>query len=73
MASNVPGINLFLCISISVSSRRNYQGFHFLIADFRLPIAPPWRADGHWKELPHHFFNRQSAIGNEKMGVQARP
>jgi hypothetical protein len=19
-------------------------------------------ADGHWKELPHHFFNRQSAI-----------
>jgi hypothetical protein len=25
------------------------------IADFRLPIA-----DGHWKELPHHFFNRQS-------------
>ena len=31
------------------------------IADFRLPIAPPWRADGHWKELPHRFFNRQSA------------
>jgi hypothetical protein len=27
------------------------------IADFRLPIA-----GGHWKELPHHFFNRQSAI-----------
>jgi hypothetical protein len=32
------------------------------IADFRLPIFPPWRADEHWKELPHHFFNRQSAI-----------
>jgi hypothetical protein len=29
------------------------------IADFRLPIA-----DGHWKELPHHFFNRQSAVSN---------
>ena len=25
-----------------------------------LPIA-----DGHWNELPHHFFNRQSAIGNQ--------
>jgi hypothetical protein len=36
------------------------------IADFRLPIAPPWRADGHWKELPHHFFNRQSAISNQQ-------
>jgi len=24
-------------------------------------------ADGHWKELPHHFFNRQSAIGNENL------
>jgi hypothetical protein len=33
------------------------------ITDFRLPIAPPWRADGHWKELPRHFsiVNRQSA------------
>jgi hypothetical protein len=31
------------------------------IADFRLPIAPPWRADGHWKGLPHYLFNRQSA------------
>jgi hypothetical protein len=30
------------------------------ILDCRLPIA-----DGHRKELPHHFFNRQSAIGNE--------
>jgi len=29
------------------------------IADFRLPIAQPWRADGHWKELPNHLFNRQ--------------
>jgi len=42
------------------------------IADLRLPIAPPRWADGHWKELPHHFFNRQSAIspprrGNESM------
>ena len=36
------------------------------IADFRLPIAPPWRADRHWKELPHHFFNRQSAISNRQ-------
>jgi hypothetical protein len=36
------------------------------IADFRLPIAPPWRDDGHWKELPHHFFNRQSAISNRQ-------
>jgi hypothetical protein len=25
------------------------------IADFGLPIFPTWRADGHWKELPHHF------------------
>jgi hypothetical protein len=32
------------------------------IADCRLPIA-----DGHWKELPRHFFNRQSAIGNENL------
>jgi hypothetical protein len=32
------------------------------IADFRLPIAY-----GHWKELPNHFFNRQSAIGNENL------
>jgi len=31
-----------------------------------LPIFPPWRADGHWKELPHHFFNRQSAISNRQ-------
>ncbi|MGB7590335.1 MAG: hypothetical protein WCD04_02950 [Terriglobia bacterium] len=22
-------------------------------------------ADGHWKELPHHFFNRQSSIANQ--------
>jgi hypothetical protein len=30
------------------------------IADFRsLPLGG---TDGHWKELPHHFFNRQSAI-----------
>jgi hypothetical protein len=36
------------------------------IADFRLTIAPPSRADGHWKELPRRFFNRQSAIGNKK-------
>jgi hypothetical protein len=33
----------------------------FVIADFRLPIAY-----AHWKELPHHFFNRQSAIGNRQ-------
>jgi len=32
------------------------------IADFRLPIP-----DGRWKELPHHFFNRQSAISNENL------
>jgi hypothetical protein len=31
------------------------------IADFRLPIAA-----GHGKELPHHFFNRQSAISNRQ-------
>jgi hypothetical protein len=30
------------------------------IVDCRLPIA-----DGHSKELPQHFFNRQSAISNE--------
>jgi hypothetical protein len=47
------------------------------IADFRLPIAPPWRAHGHWKELPHHFFNRQSAIspprrGNENLAFGLR-
>jgi hypothetical protein len=29
------------------------------IADCRLSIA-----DGHWDNLPHHFFNHQSAIGN---------
>jgi hypothetical protein len=40
------------------------------IFDFRLPIA-----DGHWKELPHHFFNRQSAIVNRQLkpGVWLRP
>jgi hypothetical protein len=38
------------------------------IADFRLPIA-----DGHWKELPHDFFNRQSAIGNENLVFGLRP
>jgi hypothetical protein len=32
------------------------------IVDFRFRIA-----DGHWKELPQHFFNRQSAIGNENL------
>jgi hypothetical protein len=31
------------------------------VADFRLMIS-----DGHWNELPHHFFNRQSAIGNDR-------
>jgi hypothetical protein len=31
------------------------------IADLRLPIA-----DGHWKELPYHFFDRQSAISNRQ-------
>jgi amidase len=31
------------------------------IFDCRLPIA-----DAHWKELPHHFFNRQSAISNRQ-------
>ena len=31
------------------------------IFDCRLPIA-----DGHGKELPHHFFNRQSAISNRQ-------
>jgi len=36
------------------------------IADFRLTIALPWRADGHWKELLHHFFNRQSAFSNRQ-------
>jgi hypothetical protein len=40
------------------------------IADFRLPIA-----DGHWKELPHHFFNRQSATSNRQLkpGLRLRP
>jgi hypothetical protein len=33
------------------------------IADFRLPIFPPSRADEHWNELPHHFFNRPAAAG----------
>jgi hypothetical protein len=28
-----------------------------LIVDCRFSIA-----DGHWEELPHHFFNRQSAM-----------
>ena len=42
-----------------------------------LPIVPPWRADAHWKELPHHFFNRQSAIspprrGNENLAFGLR-
>jgi len=32
------------------------------IFDCRLPIA-----DGHGKELPHHFFNRQSAISNRQL------
>jgi hypothetical protein len=32
------------------------------IFDCRLPIT-----DGHCKKLPHHFFNRQSAIGNENL------
>jgi hypothetical protein len=31
------------------------------IFDCRLSIA-----DGHWKELPHHFLNRQSAISNRQ-------
>jgi hypothetical protein len=31
------------------------------IADCRLPIA-----DGHWKELPQHFFNRQPGISNQQ-------
>jgi hypothetical protein len=35
-----------------------------------LPIFPPWRADGHWKELPHHFFNRQSSIGNQQSAMK---
>jgi hypothetical protein len=33
------------------------------IGDLRLPIFPAWPADGHWKELPHHFFNRPAAAG----------
>jgi hypothetical protein len=39
------------------------------IGDFRLPIFPPWRADGHWKELPHHFFSRQSSITNRQSPI----
>jgi hypothetical protein len=31
------------------------------IFDCRLPIP-----DGHWVELPHHFFNRQSTISNRQ-------
>jgi hypothetical protein len=38
------------------------------IADCRLSLA-----DGHWKELPHHFFNRQSAIGYENLAFGLRP
>jgi hypothetical protein len=37
------------------------------IFDWRLPILPPWLADGPWKEVPRHFFNRQSPIGNENL------
>jgi hypothetical protein len=40
--------------------------FRLAIAGFRLSIFPPWGADGHWKELPHHFFNRQSPITNRQ-------
>jgi hypothetical protein len=32
------------------------------IVDCRFSIA-----DGHWKELPHHFFNRQSSIDNRQL------
>jgi hypothetical protein len=35
-------------------------------------IAPPWRADGYWKELPQHFFNRQSAISNRQLKLGLR-
>jgi len=35
------------------------------IFDCRLPIA-----DGHGKELPHHFFNRQSAISNRQSAMK---
>ena len=40
------------------------------IVDCRLSIA-----DAHWKELQHHFFNRQSAISNRQLkpGLRLRP
>jgi hypothetical protein len=49
------------------------SNFQFQISNFKFPLFPylnldSWLllpiADGHWKELPHHFFNRQSAIVN---------
>jgi hypothetical protein len=57
-------LGLALALSLCSFWRRVEGGTG--IGDFRLPIFPPWRADGHWKELPHHFFNRQSAIVNRQ-------
>ena len=37
----------------------------------RFSIAPPWRADGERKELPHHFFNPKSEVG--AAGTRAQP
>jgi hypothetical protein len=71
MASNVPGITLLLCISISVSSRRNYQGFHFF--DCRFSRRGGLMDIGRSCHTTFSIVNRQSAIGNEKMGVQPRP
>jgi len=34
------------------------------IADWRMSIA-----DGHWKELLHHLFNRQSAISDCRFSI----
>jgi hypothetical protein len=41
-------------------------GLRLPISDLRLPIT-----DGHWKEVPHHFFNRQSAISNRQLSKES--
>jgi hypothetical protein len=49
-----------MCISLC------YLLLRSRIAHFRLPIA-----DGHRKELPHHFFNRPAAAGQSAIGNDA--
>src|SRR5208337_3647370 len=45
------------------------------IADCRLPNVDCRSsiADRHWKELPHHLFNRQSAIVNQQSTIGNQP